>query len=155
MNLDNQILPQVQMNLPKTIQIRLTLNKHENISHFKDIAIPSILLIDENNDPIFCFRCNVEHFNYDSKNSRMIKRLENIENDENKIISENLLNNNKKISDEIKNSMELLKENDLKKLSSSEKKDDKEKDEKNETLKPKSKLTPNYSINPAMLENVK
>jgi len=77
LGLDSQILPQVQMKLPEVIQIRLSLNEHENISNFSEIVLPSILLIDENDNPVFCFRCDKEKFIHNLKTKNMMQRLEN------------------------------------------------------------------------------
>lgn len=79
LTLDNRILPQVQMKLPSTLQIRLTLNKHENISHFKDIALPLLLLIDERDKPVFCFKCSLDHVDFSGKARKQVRRMDNIE----------------------------------------------------------------------------
>lgn len=148
LTLDNRILPQVQMKLPPALQIRLTLNKHENISHFKDIAVPSLLLIDENDKPVFCFRCNLEHLNLASKSKQNFRRMDKIETHFplNKI--------GVKLSEP-----KLAPESNNEEKSESEKQGSSEKaaeavPEKFESDK-KPKLVPNFSINPAMIENIR
>ena len=151
MTLDNKVFPQIQMKLPKVIQIRLSLNKHENISYFDDVAIPSILLIDENDVPIFCFRCDMKHFNYNFKSKNVVQRLENIDTDY-------FMDDKKKkglLQEKTnKNSVKLLNENQNRD-SIKEQEVEKEVEMEIEEPKQKPKLIPNLSINPALLENIR
>ena len=137
------------MKLPKTLQIRLTLNKHENISNFKDIALPSILLIDENDKPVFCFRCSLDHYKNDSKSHAHFRRMANIDTEKNHNNTEKLFKKDEKkmkqnSSDE--NDSDLGKINSMDKLPMTSPSDQ---------LKLKPKLVPNYSINPDLLETVR
>ena len=76
LQLEYKVLPQISFNLPEELQIRITLNKHENVSHFKNVIVPSLLLIDDKNKPVFCFRSDNKHYN-DSLSSK--KKLKGIE----------------------------------------------------------------------------
>lgn len=149
LSLDTKILPQVMMKIPRILQIRLTLNKHENISYFNDIATPSILLIDENDQPVFCFRCNLENFAYTSKPDKQVRRLEDID-------TSFLLNKPKNIpkemDQELKNSMEVL-ENEPNKETSGPKVESNNDDVEDELKVNKPKLVQNFSINPDTFEN--
>jgi hypothetical protein len=151
LSLDTKILPQVQMNIPKILQIRLTLNKHENISYFKDIAIPSILLIDENNIPVFCFRCNMDHFTYSSKSENQVRRLENIDTS---FLLNKVKHKLKESNQDLKNSMEILDPEEGKEIPEETFPPKKNKTEEKLDIK-KPRLIQNFSINPAHLENVR
>lgn len=76
LQLQYKILPQISLALPDYFQIRITLNKHENVSHFKNVLIPSILFINEDNVPVFCYRSNGDHFIHKFNSNNNIKKIQ-------------------------------------------------------------------------------
>ena len=145
LDLNSKIFPQILIKMPKVLQIRLALNKHENISHFKSIAIPSVLFIDEDDCPIFCFRSDLKHFIPDpSRNNKKLKGLHHFKTKEfgNRMMESSF--------EGIKNTISANLNDESKNLDSSVlgKNNDKEKTQKSY----KKFLEPNFSVEHANLQ---